>query len=313
MEEKVLKSTRDAFGEVLVELGYKNENIISLSGDLQDSTKAIEFQKIFPERFFNVGIAEQNLIEVASGLSLEGYIPIVSSFAAFITTRPYDQIRILCCYNNLNIKIIGTHSGLTVGEDGGTAQSLEDIGVMRVLPNMKVFQPCDFNETKAILKSVLEDKGSCYIRLARASYPQIYDENKIFEIGKSDILVEGKDCVIFATGFMVHKALEVEKKLKEKGIFPRIINISSIKPLDKKLIIESARLLKKVITIEEHQKSCGMGASIAEVLAEYGIPIKIIGIDDLFGQSGNPEILLKNYGLGIDNIAEIIESFLGNI
>ncbi|MEG2437761.1 MAG: transketolase family protein, partial [Cetobacterium sp.] len=178
------KSTRDAFGEVLVEMGEKNEKIVALSADLQDSTKAIEFQKKFPTRFFNVGISEQDLIGIASGFADENFIPIVSSFASFLTTRPYDQIRILVCYNNLNVKIVATHTGLTVGEDGGTAQALEDIAIMRVLPNMKVFQPCDSNETKAIFKAVLEEKGPCYIRLARAMYPIIYSQEKPFKIGK---------------------------------------------------------------------------------------------------------------------------------
>lgn len=307
-----LKATRDAFGEILVELGEKNEKIVALSADLQDSTKAIHFQNKFPDRFFNVGIAEQDLIEIGAGLAGEGFIPIVSSFAAFLATRPYDQIRILACYNNLNIKIIATHSGLTVGEDGGTAQCLEDIAIMRVLPNMKIFQPCDGNETKAILKAVIEDNGPCYIRLARAKYPKIYDENKKFIIGRGDILDDGNDGTIIATGYMVSKALDIKKQLKEeKNINLRIINMSSIKPLDKDLIIKCAKETQKIITLEEHQIYGGLGGAVSEVLGEYyPCPIKIIGVKDKFGQSGSSEEILKEYGLDNESIKETILSFL---
>ncbi|MEG0584082.1 MAG: transketolase family protein [Cetobacterium sp.] len=309
-----MKSTRDAFGEVLVEMGEKNEKIVALSADLQDSTKAIEFQKKFPTRFFNVGISEQDLIGIASGFADENFIPIVSSFASFLTTRPYDQIRILVCYNNLNVKIVATHTGLTVGEDGGTAQALEDIAIMRVLPNMKVFQPCDSNETKAIFKAVLEEKGPCYIRLARAMYPIIYSQEKPFKIGKSDILIEGTDITIFATGFMVSKALDVEKMLKKDGCSARVVNISSIKPIDRDLIIESALKTRAFVTIEEHQKSGGLGSAIAEVICEKNpIPIKIIGIEDEFGQSGTPSELIKEYGLDEQSIYLNIKNFIEDL
>ncbi|MBC2857268.1 transketolase family protein [Cetobacterium sp. 2A] len=309
-----MKSTRDAFGEVLVEMGEKNEKIVALSADLQDSTKAIEFQKKFPTRFFNVGISEQDLIGIASGFADENFIPIVSSFASFLTTRPYDQIRILVCYNNLNVKIVATHTGLTVGEDGGTAQALEDIAIMRVLPNMKVFQPCDSNETKAIFKAVLEEKGPCYIRLARAMYPIIYSQEKSFKIGKSDILIEGTDITIFATGFMVSKALDVEKMLKKDGCSARVVNISSIKPIDRDLIIESALKTRAFVTIEEHQKSGGLGSAIAEVICEKNpIPIKIIGIEDEFGQSGTPSELIKEYGLDEQSIYLNIKNFIEDL
>ncbi|MGL4534572.1 MAG: transketolase family protein, partial [Fusobacteriaceae bacterium] len=263
-----IKSTRDAFGEILLEMGEINEKIVALSADLQDSTKAIHFQKKFPNRFFNVGIAEQNLIGISCGLASAGYIPIVSSFAAFLTTRPYDFIRVSACYNNSNIKIFATHTGLTVGEDGGTAQALEDLAIMRVLPNMKVFQPCDANETKEIFKAVLKEPGPCYIRLARANYPTIYKEPKEFEIGKSDVLLHGEDGVIFATGYMVSKSLEVAELFKKESINLSVINISSIKPIDKELIIKYAQLTKKVITIEEHQKIGGLGSAVTEVLIE---------------------------------------------
>lgn len=306
-----MKATRDAFGEVLVEIGQENNRLICLSADLQDSTKAIEFEKIFPERFFNIGIAEQDLIGIASGFAGEKYIPVVSSFASFLTTRPYDQIRILVAYNNLNVKIVATHSGLTVGADGATAQALEDIAVMRVLPNVKVFQPCDFYETKAILRKAINLDGPVYIRLAREKYPDIYDENKVFEPGKSDILAEGRDGTIIATGFMVSKALEVQRRFQEIGINLRVINLSSIKPLDKELILESAKLTNKMITIEEHQVAGGMGSAIAEFLSqEYPIKIKIIGVEDSFGQSGTPQELLKKYGLDVDSIYIKIKEFL---
>lgn len=297
------KSTRDAFGEILLEMGEKNEKIVALSADLQDSTKAIHFQKKFPERFFNVGIAEQNLIGISCGLASLGFIPIVSSFAAFLTTRPYDFIRVSVCYNNFNVKIFSTHTGLTVGEDGGTAQALEDIAIMRVLPNMKVFQPCDANETKEIFKAVLNESGPCYVRLARANYPVIYKEPKKFQIGKGDVLIHGEDGAIFATGYMVSKSLEVAEMFKKEGINLAVINISSIKPIDKELIIKYAKLTKKVFTVEEHQKIGGLGSAVTEVLIEnYPVKTKIIGVEDRFGQSGKPEELLKEYGLDSESI-----------
>lgn len=306
------KSTREAFGEILLELGKENESIVALSADLQDSTKAIYFQKEFPHRFFNVGIAEQDLIGISAGLAKEGFIPFTSSFAAFLTTRPFDQIRMLLCYNNLNVKLVATHSGLTVGEDGGSAQCLEDIALMRVLPNMKVFQPCDAAETKAIIKEILNDYGPTYIRLARANYPNIYDENKTFTIGKGDILKDGKDFTIIASGFMVSKALEVSHLLKNEGYSIRVVNMSSIKPIDKELIIKCSQETKFIVTIEEHQIIGGLGSAVCEVLSDKKTPIKIIGVEDSFGQSGKPDELLNFYKLDTPNLIITIKEFIDN-
>lgn len=309
----MMKSTREAFGETLLELGRTNDKIIGLSADLQDSTKAIYFQKEFPERFFNVGISEQDLIGISAGISSEGFIPFASSFAAFIATRPYDQIRMLLCYNNLNVKLIATHSGLTVGEDGGSAQCLEDIALMRVLPNMKVFQPCDANETKALLKTVAKDIGPCYIRLSRADYPIIFDENKVFTIGQGDILSEGNDISIIATGFMVSKALEVKAILEKEGFSIRVVNMSSIKPIDKKLIFECSKKTKGIVTIEEHQIFGGLGTAVLEVLSLDPVPVKVIGVNDAFGQSGKAEELLSHYGLDTSSLTFTIRKFINKV
>ncbi|WP_297595887.1 transketolase family protein [uncultured Cetobacterium sp.] len=307
------KSTREAFGETLLELGRLNDKVVALSADLQDSTKAIYFQREFPERFFNIGIAEQDLIGISAGLSSEGFIPFASSFASFIATRPYDQIRMLLCYNDLNVKIVATHSGLTVGEDGGSAQCLEDIALMMVLPNMKVFQPCDANETKALLETLIEDVGPSYIRLSRADYPIIYDENKTFTIGKGDVLAEGKDIAIIATGLMVSKALEVREILKKEGFSLQIVNMSSIKPIDRELIVKCAKKTKGVITIEEHQTIGGLGSAVLEVLSSESIPVKVIGVNDSFGQSGKAEELLSHYGLDTSSLTYTIRKFINKV
>lgn len=306
------KATRDAFGEVLVELGRERSDIVSMSADLQDSTKAIHFQKEFPDRFLNVGIAEQDLVGIAAGYALEGFIPYISSFAAFLTTRPFDMIRMLACYNNLNIKIVATHSGLTVGEDGGSAQMLEDIALMRVLPNMKVFSPVDAIETKKIIRAVADDRGPAYIRLARAKYPLLTTKESSFEIGRGSILRKGSDITIVATGLMVSRALEVAKEL-EGSIDIRVVNISTIKPIDRELLIRCKEETKAILTLEEHQVNGGLGSAVCEALSEERVLVKIMGVEDRFGQSGKPKELFKEYGLDNESIKVVVKELMARV
>ncbi len=306
------KATRDAFGETLLELGRKNDKIVALSADLQDSTKAILFQKEFPERFINTGIAEQDLIGIAAGYALEGFIPYVSSFASFITTRPFDMIRMLACYNNINIKIVATHTGVTVGEDGGSAQMLEDIAIMRALPNMVVLCPADAVETQKMVDGIAEYNGPVYLRLARAKYPVVTDEEKAFEIGKGQILRDGGDVTLVGTGLMVSKALEAAEVLAGEGIEARVVNMSSIKPIDRDLLVKCAKETGKIVTLEEHQVIGGLGGAVCEVLSqEYPVPVKIIGVENRFGQSGKPDELLEEYGLDSKSIVDKVKAFIG--
>ncbi|WP_319202379.1 transketolase family protein [uncultured Ilyobacter sp.] len=305
------KATRDAFGETLLELGKKNDKIVALSADLQDSTKAILFQKEFSDRFVNVGIAEQDLVGIGAGYALEGFIPYVSSFASFLTTRPFDMIRMLACYNNLNIKIVATHTGVTVGEDGGSAQMLEDIAIMRALPNMVVLCPADAVETKKMVEKIAAYNGPVYLRLARAKYPVITDPEKDFEIGKGEILREGKDVTLVGTGLMVSKALEAAEILAVEGIEARVVNMSSIKPIDKDLLLKCAKETGKIVTLEEHQVTGGLGGAVCEVLSqEHPVSVKIIGVENRFGQSGNADELLKEYGLDSESIVRKTKSFI---
>ncbi|ADO82905.1 transketolase family protein [Ilyobacter polytropus] len=305
------KATRDAFGETLLELGKKNNKIVALSADLQDSTKAILFQKEFSDRFVNVGIAEQDLVGIGAGYALEGFIPYVSSFASFLTTRPFDMIRMLACYNNLNIKIVATHTGVTVGEDGGSAQMLEDIAIMRALPNMVVLCPADAVETKKMVEKIADYNGPVYLRLARAKYPVITDPEKTFEIGKGEILREGNDVTLVGTGLMVSKALEAAEVLASDGIEARVVNMSSIKPIDRDLLIKCAKETGKIMTLEEHQVIGGLGGAVCEVLsAEYPVPVKIIGVENRFGQSGKADELLEEYKLDSKSIVEKAKAFI---
>ncbi|NLY84877.1 MAG: transketolase family protein [Tissierellia bacterium] len=296
-------ATRDAYGEALKELGEINENIVVLDADLSGSTKTSVFQKAFPNRFFNVGIAEQNLIGTAAGLATAGKIPFASSFAMFATGRAFEIIRNSVCYPRLNVKIAATHAGLTVGEDGATHQALEDISLMRTLPNMVVLCPADAVETKQCIFKAVEYDGPVYIRLGRAKVPVIFDENYEFQLGKGVQLKDGKDITIIATGVMVERALRASERLMEEGISARVINISTIKPIDKDIIIKAAKETKGIITVEEHSIIGGLGSAVAEVVAESH-PTKVIriGTMDTFGESGDGFELLDKYGLSVDNI-----------
>ncbi len=294
-----LKSTRDAYGEVLVELGEKNRDIVVLDADLSVSTKTCKFAKRFPERFFDVGCAEQNLIGTAAGLSAGGKIAFASTYAIFATGRAWEQIRSLIAHDKLDVKIVVTHAGLTNSYDGASHQSLEDIALMRVIPNMTLIVPADAIETKKAIKASVKISGPVYIRLSRIKTPIIFDDNYKFVIGKGVELTEGKELSIIATGTMVSKSLEAAKILKRVGIEARVINIHTIKPIDKGLILKAAKETGAILTVEEHSIYGGLGSSVAEILAqetEY-VPFKILGVKDRFGQSGDYEELLKEYGL----------------
>ncbi len=298
-----MKATRQSYGEALVELGKENEKIVVLDADLANATKTIEFAKEFPQRFFDIGIAEADMIGTAAGMSLCGKIPYASTFAVFAAGRTYDQIRSSVCYPNLNVKICATHAGVTVGEDGATHQMLEDISLMRVLPNMKVFCPSDDVETKWIIKEISKIQGPCYVRLCRLATPDIYDENQKFEIGKMVQIGEGTDATIFATGVVVTEALKAQKMLQEKGIDIRVIDVHTIKPLDEEMILKCAKETKRLISIEDHSILGGMGSAISEVLTEkYPTKLERMGINDKFGKSGKAEELLKYFGIDAETI-----------
>lgn len=305
-----MRATRDAYGEALVELGGINEDIVVLDADLSGSTKTKEFQKVYPERFFNMGIAEQNLMGVASGLAASGKKPFASTFAVFATGRAYDQIRNAICYPKLGVKIAATHAGITVGEDGGSHQMLEDINLMRGLPNMQVFVPADASETKAIVHAVAELDTPCYIRMGRAKVEDVM-EGKPFQVGKGSVLREGIDATIIACGVMVAIALEASELLAEQGISVTVINMSSIKPIDKALILHWARETGAVLTAEEHSVIGGLGSAVAEVLSEdYPVRLKRIGVEDAFGQSGKPDELMELYGLTKENLVQAVQTLV---
>jgi len=299
-------ATRDSYGEALLEVGKKYENVVVLDADLSKSTKTYDFSKTYPERFFNVGIAEQNLIGISAGLAAAGKIPFASTFAMFATGRAFEIIRNSVAYPKLNVKICATHAGITVGEDGASHQSLEDIAVMRVIPNMTVIVPADGVETKAVIHAIAEYKGPVYVRLGRSAVPTINEENNYrFEIGKGVVLKEGKDVTIVATGIMVSKALEAAEALAAEGINAGVVNIHTIKPIDKDLLVETAKKTGAIVTAEEHNIVGGLGSAVAEVIVEsYPVPMKKVGTMDTFGESGKPDDLLKKYNLTADAIAE---------
>ena len=300
-----MKPTRQSYGEALVELGKENEKVVVLDADLATATKTIEFAKEFPQKFFDIGIAEADMIGTAAGMATCGKIPYASTFAVFATGRAYDQIRSSVCYPNLNVKICATHAGVTVGEDGATHQMLEDLSLMRVLPNMKVFCPSDDIQTKWLIKEISKINGPCYVRLCRMATSEIYDENQKFEIGKMIQIGEGTDAAIFATGVTVSEAIKAQKELKEKGKDERVVDVHTIKPLDKEMIIKCAKETKRLISIEDHSIIGGLGSAIAEVLTEK-LPTKLerMGVNDTFGKSGKAEELLKYFKIDSSSIVE---------
>jgi len=306
MSKKI--ATRDAYGQALIELGKTNPDVVVLDADLSQSTKTAGFRKEYPERFFNMGIAEQNLIGTAAGLAATGKIPFASTFAMFATGRAFEIIRNSVGYPKLNVKICATHAGLTVGEDGASHQSLEDIACMRVIPNMTVIVPSDAVETKAAIHALAEKEGPAYVRLGRSGVPVINEkEDYKFQIGKGVQLKEGTDATIIATGIMVSEALEASKQLEEKGLKVRVINIHTIKPIDEEIIIKAAKETGKIVTAEEHNIIGGLGSAVTEVVTEnHPVPVKRIGTKDTFGESGKPDELLKKYGLTAEDIANAV-------
>ena len=290
--------TRSGFGSGLTELGKTNENVVALCADLTGSLKMGDFAKNHPERFFQVGVAEANMIGIAAGLTIGGKIPFTGTFANFSTCRVYDQIRQSVAYSGKNVKICASHAGLTLGEDGATHQTLEDIGLMKMLPGMVVINPCDFNQTKAATIAIADYNGPVYLRFGRPKVPNFINENQKFKIGKALHLEEGTDVSIFATGHLVWEALKAQKSLSKEGISAEVINIHTIKPLDKESILKSVQKTKCVVTAEEHQMNGGLGDSISQLLSrELPTPLEMVAMDDSFGESGPPMKLMEKYGL----------------
>ena len=298
------KDTRSGFGEGLLSIGRECEEVVALAADLKGSVKMDGFAKEFPDRFFQCGIAEANMINVAAGLSLNGKIPFVGTFAAFAAGRVYDQVRMAVAYSETNVKIAASHAGITLGEDGATHQILEDIGLMRMLPGMTVIVPCDFNQTKNATIAAAKWNGPVYLRFGRPSVPNFTPENEVFEIGKAYKLNDGKDVTVIATGHLVWEALLAAEELEKEGVTADVINLATIKPLDRETILESVKKTGCVVTAEEHFIFGGMGEMIAGVLAACNpVPMEMVAINDKFGQSGTPAELMKAYGLDAEHIA----------
>ena len=297
------KDTRSGFGAGLSELGEKNKDVVALCADLTGSLKMDAFKDSHPDRFFQVGIAEANMIGMAAGMTIGGKIPFTGTFANFSTGRVYDQIRQSVAYSEKNVKICASHAGLTLGEDGATHQILEDIGMMQMLPNMVVINPADYEQTRQATLAIADYHGPVYLRFGRPKVPVFYNKSDKFEIGKADVLKKGTDVTIIATGHLVWEALQSAKTLEEEGVNAEVINMHTIKPLDKKTIIESASKTRKVVTAEEHQLIGGLGSSVAQVLSEsLPTPMRMVGVNDSFGESGKPAQLMEKYGLTANEI-----------
>ena len=306
MNEDIKIATRQSFGEEIAKIGEKNEKIVVLDADLSEATKTKIFAEKFPERFFDMGIAEQNMIGTAAGLATCGKIPFASTFAMFAAGRAYDQIRNSICYPNLNVKICATHAGITVGEDGATHQMLEDISLMRTIPNMKVMCTSDDTQTRWAINELVNIKGPVYLRLCRLATPKIYEDEK-FEFGKGVQIGNGTDATVIATGVTVAEAIKAKEELEQNGVNIRVIDIHTIKPIDKEIIIKSARETKKVITVEDHNIIGGLGSAVCEVLSEnYPTKVYRMGINDEFGRSGNAVELLKYFKIDKDAIVSTI-------
>lgn len=304
------KSTREAFGEIIIDLAKQNKDIVVLNANLESSLKLSKFTELFHDRSIQVGVAEQNMASIATGLALYGKIPFICSFAAFSPGLNFSQIR-LACISNANIKIISSHYGVNIGEDGVSAQMTEDIGMLRSIPNITIITPCDYTETKKAIIAAVKYVGPVYIRLTRSAFPVITQPTALFEIGKANILQEGKDCTIVATGSMVWTALVAANMLKKEGITARVVNMHTIKPIDERCIVESAKKTGLVLTIEEHQVNGGLGSAVAEVLSQqFPVPLKIMGIENKWGESGTMEQLYKSKKLTpldiVQNIHQLI-------
>lgn len=300
-----MKPTRDGFGHEVVALGKEDKKVVVLSADLEDATRAEYFKKEFPERFFNLGIAEQNVVGTAVGLSYHGFIPFACSFAVFMTNRAYDMLRLDVCYNNCNVKIVCSHAGVTVGEDGASAQCLEDFAIMRVLPNIIVTCPVDVIEARKATRAIYKYVGPAYMRTSRAPFPTITQESDPFVIGQANILRKGKDVTVIACGLMVYEALEAAKILEKEDIDARVINMHTIKPIDEKAVVDAAKETGAIVTAEEHQMYGGLGGAVAEVLVKKApVSMEMIAVRDTFGETGSPQELLKKYHLKDLDIVE---------
>ncbi len=305
------KDTRSGFGAGLLEAGRRNENVVALCADLTGSLKMDAFKKEFPHRFFQVGIAEANMMGIAAGLTIGGKIPFTGTFANFSTGRVYDQIRQSIAYSHKNVKICASHAGLTLGEDGATHQILEDIGMMKMLPGMTVIVPCDYNQTRAATLALINHNGPAYLRFGRPAWPVFTEPNRPFVIGKADVMIEGTDVTIVACGHMVWQAIEAEAVLRAAGISAEVINLHTIKPIDAEAILQSAEKTGCVVTCEEHQVNGGLGESVAQVLCRYyPAPVEMVAVNDSFGESGTPTQLLRKYGLAPENIVDAVKKVL---
>ena len=299
------KDTRSGFGVAMSELGAENDKVVALCADLTGSLKLNDFQNKFPERFFQMGIAEANMMGVAAGMTIGGLIPFTGTFANFSTGRVYDQIRQSIAYSNKNVKICASHAGLTLGEDGATHQILEDLGMMRMLPNMTVINPCDYNQTLMATKALVNHIGPVYLRFGRPVVPVFTSLNQPFQIGKGILMHEGSDVTIVCTGHLVWESIKAAEVLEEKGISAEIVNIHTIKPLDEALLLSSIGKTRCVVSAEEHQRNGGLGDAVAQVMAANApTPQEFIAVNDSFGESGTPEALMKKYGLSSENIVE---------
>ena len=313
MAEMIKKATRESFGEALIELAKTNEDIVVLDADLAAATKTGVFKKAYPDRFIDCGIAECNMVSIAAGLSTCGKIPFAASFAMFSAGRAFEQVRNSVCYPKLNVKIVGSHAGISVGEDGATHQCCEDIALMRAIPNMTVINPCDHYEMVAAVKAMAETNGPCYVRLGRLAVESVNNNDDYkFELGKGITLKDGSDITIAATGLMVQEAVKAAKVLEAEGINARVLNIHTIKPLDEELIIKAAKETGRIVTCEEHNVIGGLGEAVASLLCEKcPVPVTKIGVNDVFGYSGPAVDLLKAFGLSADNIVKTVKEVLG--
>src|SRR3972149_7181427 len=301
--------TRDGYGKALLELGESNKNVLVLTADLAESTRVEEFGEKFPDRFIECGVAEQNMMGIAAGLSLSGKIPFVSSYAVFVPGRCWDQLRVSVCYSKANVKVAGAHAGISVGPDGATHQALEDVAIVRVLPNIVAVVPCDVLETRKAPVAIGEHRGPAYFRFTREKTPVITTEETPFQIGKAEIYKEGSDVTIVACGPLVYQSLIAAKELEKEGIIAEVINNHTIKPIDKLTIASSAKKTGAVVTVEEHQINGGLGGAVAETLAEnFPVPMERIGMPDTFGESGEPNQLLEKYGMSVKKIKEAVKS-----
>ncbi len=302
---------RDGYGKALLKLIGNGKPVVALDADVAKSTRTVWVRDQYPEHFLDMGIAEQDMVGTASGLALGGIIPFASTYGVFLAGRAWDQIRTTVCYNNLNVKLAGAHAGISVGPDGATHQALEDVALMRVLPNMTVVVPCDAVETEKATLALAEREGPCYIRFGREAVPVITDEDSPFEIGKANVLRDGKDAVLFANGAMVYEGLEAAKQLAGEGIDLMVVNLHTVKPLDQEAVVAAAQKTGRVITAEEHQAAGGMGSAVAECLAQnYPVPMRILGMQDGFGESGAPDELMKRYGFSSDAIYQAVKDFV---